>query len=155
MNKNTLIFSLTLLLTGNIVSQSLNNNLFKKQLKTIKINSNKIISLYDESGRGVILWEQDRKIKGFRFSHDKKKKLKKYKIRPSNKIKNFFISTINDYDFLINRKNVDCDNSVNAFTNFYATVVAEGKDYSNTFKSNCGTIKHREKIKLLFELLYD
>jgi len=151
------VFLLLLFTTTGIFSQEKKQqHSFESELKFIKSeNPSRLISLSRNTGEGVVLWEKGRECYMLVLKYGRKNKLKRNKKRMTKKAKYFFEQTLENYDFLIKRKNIDCIDFVNSFYTYSAFIIKEGKTYTNSFNSHCGTSLEKDKVKFLTDLLYN
>ena len=156
MNKLVIIILTLFLFSSTLFSQDENEKKIKKEIECIiKNNAFDLISLSRSSGEGIILYKQKEKFNIIKYTLNSNNKLKKRKYRMNRKIKSFYLKTLNDNKFLIERKNNNCFKMAHSFYRYNVIIILKsGKSFTNNFFSHCGTELEKEKLLPLISELY-
>ena len=162
--KKYLIFLLTIMCWNFINSQNTDKNdsiqsynIINKEVKLLKEKGiENIMSIFDESGKIIIIWEEKQKQKALKFYYNNSNCRKRKRVKLTQKNKDDFNNCLEGYKYIEEMENVDCNQQVHAFIKIYVNGLINGKTtFSNSFYSHCGTEKQRKNISSLLNLYHN
>lgn len=126
----------------------------ERECKLLKDEGAKeIIAISDESNRIVILWKKNGKAKATLINQ--KYKQKKQNVKLTQKEDSLYNEILVNYGWIMEIKNVDCNEKAHSFTRIYVLGILDGTvKIKHSFYSHCGTEKQRESVNLLLNLYY-
>lgn len=158
MTKVILNFSILFLLITNVYSQDRHqedsisaNKLISKEIISLEskgISKNDILSFYDDSGKIVIAWQTDKKVKAVKMYY-KGGKCDKAKRQRLSKLDKQSLNTIfNNPNILTKISSSNCDERVNSFNRVNFKIGT----FENIILSHC---KQDEEVKPLLTLYFN
>ena len=124
-----------------------------KSLKSTKRVPDNIISIFDDNGRVIIFWLDNKKYSAIKAYYKgekvKSRKVKKLKLSKEDiiNIENIFKNS----KILLKTSNSDCNDNVHSFNRISIKITSNNKCYYNSFFSHC---KQNKYITPLLQLSF-
>ncbi|MCL6220828.1 hypothetical protein [Zunongwangia pacifica] len=154
--KNHIVLILAIINSFTMFSQ---DETSKKVIKQIEILKNKgvenIIAISNESNESVIIWKEKGKEKALKIYRKDSGCIKMKKERLNRKEKEDFNDCLDNYKYIEEIKDINCDEKVHAFTEITVNGLVNGESFLHKFYSHCGTEKQKKKIKSFMSLYYN